>query len=154
MQLYQVLLFCHLSAVVVWVGGMALMQLAVRPSAATLLEPAQRVAFMAATLGRFFSIAAFVIVILLISGGWMMQVMAEVQQLPVFVHVMAGLGLVMTAVFGHLRFAIFPRLRRAVAAQDWPLGGQILASIRPLVTLNLVLGVVTICVATIGRTLL
>jgi len=72
----------------------------------------------------------------------------------VSVHVMLAIGLVMMGIFLHIRFAPFPRLRRAVAATDWPTAAANLDVIRKLVATNLVLGIVTTAVATIGRALL
>jgi uncharacterized membrane protein len=60
----------------------------------------------------------------------------------------------MMGVFLHIRFAPFSRLRRAVAASDWPTAASNLDLIRKLVVTNLVLGIVTTGVATIGRALL
>jgi uncharacterized membrane protein len=57
---------------------------------------------------------------------------------------MAALGLVMMAVFGHIRFALFKRLNAGVNAQDWAAAGKALGQIRPLVALNLALGVVIV----------
>ena len=56
-----------------------------------------------------------------------------------FFIVMAALGLVMMAVFGHIRFALFKRLNNSVNAQDWAAAGKALGQIRPLVALNLAL---------------
>ena len=61
--------------------------------------------------------------------------------------VMATLGLVMVAIFGHIRFALYKRLQRAVAATDWPTGGKALVAIRTWVGINLALGVLTVAVA-------
>ena len=36
------------------------------------------------------------------------------------VHAMFAIGLLMMAVYGHIRFAIYPRLQQAVAARTWP----------------------------------
>jgi uncharacterized membrane protein len=58
--------------------------------------------------------------------------------------IMATLGIVMMAIFGHIRFALFKRLGKAVAASDWPAGGAALASIRTWVGINLVIGVAII----------
>ncbi|MBA4267756.1 MAG: hypothetical protein C0453_21995, partial [Comamonadaceae bacterium] len=60
---------------------------------------------------------------------------------------MTVLGLVMMAIFGHIRFALFKRLSKAVAASDWPAGGAALASIRTWVGINLAIGVVVIAIA-------
>ena len=60
--------------------------------------------------------------------------------------VMSILGLVMMAVFGHIRFALFKRLDQAVQAKDWPAGGKALQSIRQWVAFNLALGLVIVVV--------
>ena len=60
--------------------------------------------------------------------------------------IMATLGLAMMVIFGHIRFALFRRLQRAVAASDWPAGGKALGSIRSWVGVNLALGVVIVVV--------
>ena len=52
----------------------------------------------------------------------------------------------MMAIFGHIRFALFRRLQRAVAASDWPSGAKALGSIRSWVGVNLALGVVIVVV--------
>ncbi len=62
--------------------------------------------------------------------------------------VMAVLGIVMMGIFGHIRFALFKRLDKAVAASDWTAGGAALASIRTWVAVNLAIGV-AIIVATL-----
>lgn len=64
---------------------------------------------------------------------------------------MAALGVVMMLVFGHLRFAVFPRIKRAVQAQKWPDGARAVESMRRLVLVNLVIGFVTIGVAVYSR---
>lgn len=154
MSLFHSLLFLHIAAVVVWVGGMAVMQLAVRPAAAELLEPPLRLPFMALVLGRFFSWVSASIAVLLVTGGWMMHLLASPGRIPLSVHAMLGLAIVMIAIFGHVRFAAYPRLRRAIAAKDWPLAATHLATVRRLVWLNLAFGVLTIAAATIGAALL
>jgi uncharacterized membrane protein len=44
----------------------------------------------------------------------------------------------------------YPRLKAAVAAQDWPAGGAAMNVIRPLVLVNLILGIVTVTIALLG----
>ena len=60
--------------------------------------------------------------------------------------IMSTLGVLMMAIFGHIRFVLFRRLGQAVASADWPAGGAALASIRTWVSANLVIGVVIIAV--------
>jgi len=56
----------------------------------------------------------------------------------------------MIAIFLHAYFAPYRWLRQAVAAQNWPEGAKQLGQIRRLVGINLVLGIVTVVVATGG----
>ena len=53
---------------------------------------------------------------------------------------MLGIGLLMFAVFGHLYFGPFKRLKRAVARADWPRASVHLANIHMLVVTNFCLG--------------
>jgi uncharacterized membrane protein len=66
-------------------------------------------------------------------------------------HTMAGIGIVMMLLFGHIRFAVFPRIRRAVQAQNWPDGARAVGTVRRLVVVNLVLGIVTVGAAVLSR---
>ena len=50
----------------------------------------------------------------------------------------------MFALFGHLYFGPFRRLKRAVQAADWPEGSQRVGQIATLATVNRVLGAVAI----------
>ncbi|MCX8004830.1 MAG: CopD family protein, partial [Burkholderiaceae bacterium] len=70
---------------------------------------------------------------------------------PASTHAMFALGLLMSAIFGYIRAVPFPRLRAAVAAQQWPQAAARLETIRRLVAVNLLLGVLTVAVATLGR---
>jgi uncharacterized membrane protein len=63
---------------------------------------------------------------------------------------MTGLGIVMAIVFGHIRFALYPRLGRALAKPDLPAAALALASIRRWVVVNLVIGSVVVAVAVAG----
>jgi uncharacterized membrane protein len=59
---------------------------------------------------------------------------------PIGWHVMLGVGLLMFALFGHLYFGPFKRLKLAVAASDWPDAGRRMGQIQTLVTVNFALG--------------
>ena len=69
------------------------------------------------------------------------------------VHAMFGIGLTMMAVYGHIRFAAYPRLQRAVAAREWPAPAVQLNAIRQRVALNLALGTAVFVLAIVGRVL-
>jgi uncharacterized membrane protein len=153
MNIPHALLLClHLLAAAFWVGGMATIVWAVRPAAIQVLEgPPLRLQLLSATLARFFPLVLVAIVVLLGSGLLMLGLLGGRAHWSV--HAMAALGLLMMALFAHIRWALFPRLQRAVAAQTWAAAGAALNAIRPLVNLNLGLGCLVFVVAVVGRAL-
>jgi uncharacterized membrane protein len=152
--LYTSMLLLHVLGVVVWVGGMFVMHVAVRPAAVELLAPPQRLPLIAAVLGRFFAWVAVAVVVVLLSGIGMILEGGGFRNAHLSVHVMFAIGLAMMALFLHIRLAPFRRLQSAVASSDWPVAARHLDLVRQLVTTNLVLGILTIAVATIGRAVL
>jgi uncharacterized membrane protein len=153
-MLYNILLCLHLLAAIVWVGGMVLMHFVVRPAVAAALEPPQRLPLMTAVLGGFFAWVSASVGMILATGFAMMYLLESGgARPPVYLHVMLGIGVVMALVFAWIRLREFPALRVAVAASTWPAGAAALLRIRRLVTINLVLGVLTVVVATLGRAL-
>jgi uncharacterized membrane protein len=106
---------------------------------------------MAQALARFFAGVAAAIVVLLTSGVWMVMLAGGFGRVHWSVHAMFGLGLLMMALFLHIRFALYPKLQRAVAASEWPVAAAKLGSIRTLVALNLGLGVAVFAFAILGR---
>lgn len=152
--LYTSMLLLHVLGVVVWVGGMFLMHVAVRPAAVQLLPPPQRLPLLASVLERFFLWVVIAVVAVLASGLGMILEGGGFRNAHLSVHLMFAIGLAMMAIFLHIRFAPFRRLQAAVAASDWPLAAQRLDRVRQLVTTNLALGILTIAVATIGRAVL
>ncbi|HEV7804039.1 MAG TPA: CopD family protein [Burkholderiales bacterium] len=143
-------LFLHLISDVVWVGGMFLAYVVVRPTVVEVLEPPQRLRLWAGIFRRFFPWVWGAVIFILGSGFLMMGQMAAV---PAYVIVMTVIGVVMSMIFMHLYFAPFGRLKRAVAAEDWKAGGAALGQIRMLVGINLALGLLNIAVAVLGRVL-
>lgn len=145
-----VLLVLHVLAVVVWVGGMFFAHQVLRPSVG-LLEPAPRLELWRRILGRFFAWVFVAIILLLITGfGMIFSIFGGFGRLAGYVQLMMGLGILMMLVFLHLYFAPWRRFRAAVARQDWAQGRRQLDQIRWIVTVNLVLGLVTIAVAAGG----
>ncbi|HVB49323.1 MAG TPA: DUF4149 domain-containing protein [Burkholderiales bacterium] len=143
----RVALFLHLLSDVVWIGGMFLAYMAVRPAALEVLEPPQRLRLWAGIFRRFFLWVWVAVLLILVSGLWMM---GQMRPVPANVQAMAAIGIVMMAIFLHVFFAPFARLKRAVAAEDWKGGGAALNQIRILVGVNLVLGFAAIAVAVLS----
>ncbi len=147
--MHSFLIFLHLAGVIVWVGGMSFAHFCLRPVAAELLPPPQRLPLLAGVLGRFFALVAGAIV-LVVGSGFALILIPGFANAPLYWHAMAGLGLLMTAIFISIAHIYYPALRRAVAAEDWPQGGAAMNRIRPLVAINLALGALTVAIATLG----
>lgn len=145
----DVALFLHLVAVAVWVGGMVFAHFCLRPALSD-VSPQLRLPLIEAVFARFFDWVGVAVLAILVTGGFLLMRFGG-GQAPWPLHLMAALGVVMMLIFGHVRFAVFPRIRRAVQAQKWPDGAQAVDAMRRLVTLNLALGVVTIAVAVLAR---
>lgn len=155
-MLYAVLKFIHLMAVILWVGGMLFAHCFLRPAAAQ-LEPPIRLRLMASVLGPFLNAVLAAIVLILFSGALMIgQEASQAAQtggaffMPRSWTLMASGGLVMTAIYAYIRFVLYPQLRAAVAAADWPQGGQAMGGIRRWVGINLLLGIAIVAIVFLG----
>jgi uncharacterized membrane protein len=155
-MLYALLKFLHLGAAVIWLGGMFFALFCLRPAAAG-LPPPVRLPFMADVLGRFFSVVLWAALAVVASGTAMMGRAVQTTHqtgaafnVPADWLVMAGLGLLMLAVFAYVRLVLYRRLQQAIAAQDWPVGGAALNEIRFWVAANLGFGTLAVAVVLLG----
>ena len=148
--MYEWFKFFHLGAGIVWLGGMTLLVLSLRPVAIQRMAPPERLALMSDVLSRFFVMVWVAIALLLASGFWMLSV-SDMKLVPKGWHAMSGLGLVMCAIFVHIWFAPFKRLKRSVARSDWPEAGRAMGQIHPLVLTNLGLGWLAVAAVLIWR---
>lgn len=156
MNLHDALRLLHLLAAVLWVGGMAFAHFFLRPALAT-LEPPQRLRLMREVLRRFLAGVGVAVLLLLASGAWMIgRVEGQAArggadfEWPLAWLLMTGLGLVMSAVYVHVRFVLWRRLAAAVDAEGWAAAAAALASIRRWVAFNLLLGIVVIAAVGLG----
>ena len=133
----------HLAAAIVWLGGMTFMLFALRPALLSELQGPARLGLLAQALKRFFAIVLGAVAVLLLTGLHLYGAGAKavgMPSIPLGWHLMAGLGLTMILVFGHIYFAGFRGLSRAVAASDWTVAAAKAAQIHTLVVLNFILG--------------
>ena len=131
--------FLHLIAAIVWLGGISFLLFSLRPIASNVLPPPLRLPLMAQSMQRFFGIAWACVLVLLMSG-LVMLLAVGMKNAPAGWHAMLGIGLLMFAVFGHLYFGPFRRLKQAITAANWPEGGRRAGQIAMLAYLNLFLG--------------
>jgi uncharacterized membrane protein len=151
-MLYASLKTLHLLSIIVWIGGMVFAHFFLRPAVSG-LEPSVRLPLMREVLRRFFSAVTYASLIAIFTGFWMLGNVAKtvVQaggefQAPTDWTVMALLGTLMVLIFGHIRFALYGRLHKAVEAADWAAAGAALHTLRQWVLVNLSIGVVIVLV--------
>jgi uncharacterized membrane protein len=123
---------------------------ALRPAAAELAPPV-RLPLLARTLSGFFAWAGTAIVAVIASGVWIILDLKGTTGVGRSIDAMTAVGLVMALVYAYIVLVPYRRLRDAVRAGDWPSGGAAMGRIRPLVGLNLALGLATIAIAVLGR---
>lgn len=145
-------LFLHLLAATIWVGGMFFALLVLRPSVVAVPEPA-RLLLWEAVLTRFFRWVGACVIVLLLTGFWMVYVRyGRPGDSPLHVHTMIATGVLMMLLFGHVLFAPFRRLRAALGERQPERAAQQLGMIRWFVAANLALGILTLFLASAGRT--
>lgn len=142
----QAALFLHVLADIIWIGGMFLAYVCVRPAAAA-LEPPQRLTLWAGIFSRFFPWVWASVATLLLTGFGMI---GHLPVVPGYIVAMALIGVVMAAIFVYIVFIPFAQLRSCVANQDWKPAGAALNRIRQLVATNLTLGLLNVATAMLG----
>lgn len=136
----------HLLASIVWVGGMFFAHMVLRPAANALLEPPQRLPLMLRVFDGFFPWVWVSVVTLLGTGFWVFfRIMHS--KAGLYVHLMMGLGLLMTVLFLILWLAPYQRMHAAVASGDFPRAAAQLALIRRIIVTNLSLGILVAILA-------
>jgi len=141
----------HILGAVVWVGGMFAAYVCLRPAAGA-LEPPVRLKLWAAFFAKFFPWVWIAILLLLASGYWMvLMTFGGFAKLPLHVNLMQGIGWIMIALFLWLFHGPWLKLKRAVAAADWPVAAANLNRIRQIIAVNLPLGLLVVIVGASGR---
>lgn len=146
-----ILKLLHLLSAVLWVGGMFFAYTALRPAAVEILAPPERLRLWSAVFRRFLHAVWGAIVVLVASGIAMIASYGGLGNVPTFIHIMLLLGTLMIAIFVWVYFAGYRKLRMLVTTQQWPEAGRALGGIRQWIAINLILGIVTLCVVGFGR---
>lgn len=142
------LLFVHLVAVIVWVGGMFFMTQCLHPTLVGLPGP-DRLKVVVPTLERFLRWVLLAIVLIWVSGLAMIALRWPIR-MPAGWHLMILAAVVMSALFGVIRGRLFGGVKAALARGEPAMAAPLLARIRQLVLINLALGIVAVA----GMTLL
>jgi uncharacterized membrane protein len=143
MTVYAGLKALHLLCAVLWVGGMFFAYVVLRPSMAAIEAP-QRMLLHTRVFRNFFLLTWHAMPLILITGFAMLGLIGGMADARWQIHLMLGLGLLMAAVFLAIFFGPYRRFRRTT---DRNRMAASLDSIRKLIGVNLVLGLITVIVA-------
>ena len=141
----------HLLAVLIWVGGMFFAYVVLRPAAVDVLQPPERLRLWDNVFHRFFNWVWGAIGAILASGLYMIYLYGGMAHVSRYIHIMLLLGLVMMGIYVYVFFACYVQFKLHVAKERWKEAGAILGKIRKLIGVNVTLGLVTVCVAVIGK---
>ncbi len=142
----------HILSAVIWVGGMFLIYMCLRPVLGEQLEPPLRLRFIEAVFSKFFVWVWAAVIILPVTGFWLgFKVFGGFSEWPLYIHLMMGLGVLMILLYLHVFFAPWRRMKQALVENDLPEAGRRLNQIRMAVAVNLTLGILTIIIAGGGR---
>ena len=143
MTVYAGLKALHLLCAVLWVGGMFFAYVVLRPSMAAIEAP-QRMLLHTRVFKKFFLVIWHAMPLIILSGFAMLGLRWDMATAPWQINAMMGLGLLMAAVFLAIVFGPYRRFRRTT---DRNRMASSLDSIRKLIGINLVLGLITVIVA-------
>jgi uncharacterized membrane protein len=144
MNAFAALKAIHLLCAVVWVGGMAFAYLVLRPSMVALDGP-QRMLLHTQVFRRFFLVIWHAMPLILLSGFAMLfGFMPDAAHGSWPINAMMGIGLLMALIFVTIVFGPYRRFRRTT---DRTRMAATLDSIRKLILVNLVLGLITVVIA-------
>jgi len=143
----------HQLATIIWVGGMFLAHMALRPAAKASVKVPDRLLLMRGVFARFFPWVWVSILLLWGSGLWVFLVAFKAKA-PLHVHVMMGIAAIMTLVFVYIYAFPYRKLKVAIEYENWSWAAAKLALIRRLILVNLVLGLITALAGSSGRLLL
>jgi len=141
--LYAGLKAVHLLFAVLWVGGMFFAYVVLRPSMVAIEAP-QRMLLHTRVFKKFFLVIWHAMPLIIITGFAMLGLHWDMATAPWQINAMMGLGLVMAAVFLAIFFGPYRQFRRTT---DRNRMASSLDSIRKLIGVNLILGLVTVIIA-------
>jgi len=146
MTVFALLKALHLLCAVLWVGGMFFAYVVLRPSLVAIEAP-QRMLLHTQVFRRFFLVVWHAMPLIIVTGFAMLGFIGGMATAPWPVHAMLALGLVMAGVFLAIFFGPYRQFRRTTERTRMATS---LDSIRKLIGVNLILGLVTVAIAALA----
>lgn len=142
----------HLLAAALWVGGMFFAYIALRPVAASLLEPPIRLELWHQVFKRFFVWVWAFVLILGLSGYYLIffRFLGFANVGP-SVHIMQLTGWCMFLVYSYLYFSPYKKFKIYLSETKLPQAAECLNVIRKGIAINLSLGLITLFIASTHR---
>ena len=141
----------HLLSIVIWVGGMFFAYVVLRPVAAAVLQPPERLQLWDKVFSLFFNWVWGASILTVVSGISMIIQFGGMTNVPHYIHAMLLLGSIMLAIFVYVFFGQYRFFRISVASKDWPKAAAILATIRKLIATNLLIGISIFVIVELSR---
>ncbi|MGB7758138.1 MAG: CopD family protein [Salinisphaera sp.] len=143
------LIALHSLAATIWVGGLFFLVGVLRPAASS-VPLGERLPLLSVALGRFFLWIWIAIFTLLITGYAMTGLLGGIAVVPPYINIMQALAWVMMALYAHMFFAPWKRVRAALAAGALADAGRAMNQLRLFATASLWIGLLIIAIATGG----
>lgn len=141
----------HGLAATAWVGGIFFAFMALRPAANQALEPPLRLKLWQAAFSHFFPWVWGFISVLLITGYLdLFMRFGGFSNPALYLKVMHSVGLLMVVLFAYLYFGLYRKLSLSVEANDTPAAAATMAKMRPIIAINLSLGLLLVAVGIAG----
>ncbi len=141
----------HALSAIIWIGGMFFAYVVLAPSL-SMLSPQDRIHAWSEIFPRFFQWVWIAVLALPATGYARVFInFGGFSSVGIHIHIMQFLGLIMIALFFFLYFVPYKAFFRAVDAQDWAAAAKCLGTIRRIIGVNLVLGLITSVVGETGR---
>ena len=137
--------FFHVLAVVIWIGGIFMLNLMLAPILARFITAQdQRVHLLYGLLRRFFAWVWLAGATLVVTGYGMVFLYGGFGALSLAMWIMVVLGTCMVLLALHVFFAPFRQMGRAIKREDWKADAGAAAKVRFLSGINLLLAFPTI----------
>ena len=144
----------HLLSIVIWVGGMFFAYVVLRPSAAEILQPPERLQLWNTVFSLFLKWVWVTSVLTVLTGISMIIQFGGMANVPHYIHAMLMLGTIMLGIFVYVYFGQYRNFSISVAAKDWTKAAAILATIRKLIATNLLIGISIFAIVELSRYIL